>query len=121
MTIRFAAICIDSIDPEPLAQFWCQVLDWAVINREEDGLSIGPADGDGPQIDFFAVPERKAGKNRVHVDVRAEDSTTEEELDRLLALGARRSDIGQEPDQSWVVLTDPEGNEFCLLGRCGLI
>lgn len=119
MTIRFAAICIDSVDPQPLARFWCQVLDWDVVDREEDGLSIGPVDGYGPKIDFFEVPEVKAGKNRMHLDVRAEGSSTEEELDLLLALGARRVDIGQGSGLSWVVLADPEGNEFCLLERAG--
>ena len=114
MTVRFAAICVDSTDPEPLAEFWCAALGWAVVAREEDGLSIGPADGNGPQIDFFCVPEVKAGKNRVHIDVRAEGAA-EPELERLLALGARQVDIGQDSDVSWTVLADPEGNEFCLL------
>jgi hypothetical protein len=63
------------------------------------------------------VPEGKSVKNRLHLDVRADGSTTAQELERLLALGARRADVGQGPDVSWVVLADPEGNEFCLLSR----
>ncbi|MCU1663686.1 MAG: glyoxalase [Pseudonocardia sp.] len=66
---------------------------------------------------MFAVPEGKTIKNRLHLDLRADGSTTAEELQRLLSLGARRIDVGQGPDVSWVVLADPEGNEFCLLSR----
>ena len=68
-------------------------------------------------IDVFAVPETKTTKNRLHFDPRADGLSTSQELERLLALGARRVDIGQPPDASWVVLADPEGNEFCLLFR----
>jgi len=67
--------------------------------------------------DFLAVPEAKAGKNRLHIDLRVDGCTTAEELDRLLALGARRVDVGQGSDVTSVVLADPEGNEFCLLSR----
>lgn len=68
-------------------------------------------------MDFMAVPEVKVGKNRLHIDLRAGGCTTTEELDRLLALGACRVDVGQGPDVTWVVLADPEGNEFCLLAQ----
>ncbi len=60
------------------------------------------------------MPEAKSGKNRLHLDLRA-DGDRDAELARLLALGARRVDVGQAPDVSWTVLADPEGNEFCLL------
>jgi hypothetical protein len=68
-------------------------------------------------IDVVAVPEGKVIKNRLHFDLRADGVSTAEELDRLLTLGARRVDVGQPSDASWVVLADPEGNEFCLLSR----
>ncbi len=68
-------------------------------------------------VDVLAVPEGKVVKNRLHLDLRADGLATGDELDRLLALGARRTDVGQGPDSSWVVLADPEGNEFCLLSR----
>jgi len=113
----FAVLCIDSVDPKPLALFWCDVLGWSIVDQDETDFSIGPADDVGPRIDFLAVPEAKAGKNRLHIDLRADGSTTAEELDRLLALGARRVDVGQGPDVTWVVLADPEGNEYCLLSR----
>jgi hypothetical protein len=65
---------------------------------------------------FAPVPEKKTSKNRVHIDVSPSGADQPEELDRLLALGARRIDVGQG-DVPWIVLEDPEGNEFCLLGR----
>ena len=66
-------------------------------------------------ICFIPVPEGKTVKNRVHLDVSPSGCEQAEELERLLSLGAHRKDIGQGPDVSWVVLEDPEGNEFCLL------
>lgn len=66
---------------------------------------------------MLGVAEPKTGKNRLHLDLRADGVTTPDELERLLGLGARRVDIGQGPDVSWVVLGDPEGNECCLLSR----
>jgi len=86
---------------------------------EEDGevISIAPSDGAWPTIDVLAVPERKTVKNRLHFDLRVDGVATSQELERLLSLGARRVDVGQQPNVSWVVLSDPEGNEFCLLSR----
>ncbi len=117
MSSRIVAIAIDAVRPEVVAEFWCAVLGWRVI--EEDGalISIGPLDASWPTIDVVAVPEKKVVKNRLHLDLRADGTTTEQELQRLLALGARRTDVGQAEDATWVVLVDPEGNEFCLLSR----
>lgn len=117
MTSRLAAIAIDAIQPYRVADFWCEVLGWHVVEEDDDGLSIGPEDGAGLRIDVFKVPEEKAVKNRLHLDLRADGVSTEEELQRLLALGAKREDVGQGPAVTWVVLSDPEGNEFCLLSR----
>lgn len=117
MTSRIAAIAIDAQQPRVVADFWCAVLGWDVIEVDEDGVSIAPPDRTWPTIDVLAVPERKAVKNRLHLDLRADGSSTDEELQRLLGLGAQRVDVGQGPDVSWVVLADPEGNEFCLLAR----
>jgi len=66
---------------------------------------------------LLPVTEHTSVKNRLHLDLRADGVTTEQELARLLALGARRVDVGQPEDVTWVVLADPEGNEFCLLSR----
>jgi hypothetical protein len=117
MPSRIAAIAIDAVRPGGVAQFWCVVLGWGVIADDGDIVSIGPGDAPWPTIDIAAVPEGKVVKNRVHLDLRADDTTTQRELQRLLELGARRTDEGQAPDSSWVVLSDPEGNEFCLLSR----
>ncbi|WP_051388899.1 VOC family protein [Arthrobacter sp. 35W] len=117
MPSRISSIAIDAIEPRVVADFWCAVLGWRIIEEDGDGISIAPPDGDWPTIDVFAVPERKTVKNRLHFDVRADGVSTSEELERLLALGARRTDVGQGEDASWVVLSDPEGNEFCLLSR----
>lgn len=117
MTSRIASIVIDAHSPEIVAAFWCEVLGWHVLETDDGLVSIGPADGAWPTIDIVAVPEPKAVKNRLHLDLRADGTTTPLELERLLALGARRTDVGQGPEVSWVVLSDPEGNEFCLLGR----
>lgn len=117
MTSRIAVLAIDAVQPRVIADLWCAVLDWEILEESTDGISIGPSSGAWPTIDVFAVPEEKAVKNRLHLDLRADGVTTSDELERLLALGARRVDVGQPPDVSWVVLADPEGNEFCLLAR----
>lgn len=117
MTSRLASIAIDATNPSVVADFWCSVLDWHVIEEDDEGIGIGPRDHAWPCLEVFAVPEVKSVKNRLHFDLRADGVSTAVELERLLALGARRTDVGQGPEVSWVVLADPEGNEFCLLSR----
>jgi len=117
MTSRIAVLAIDAHDIELVAQFWCYVLDWHVLERDDGIVSIGPDEHTTPGIDVLAVPEAKTLKNRLHLDLRADGVSTEEELARLLDLGARRTDVGQPADVPWIVLADPEGNEFCLLPR----
>lgn len=116
MPSRIAAVAIDAVHPRMIADFWCSVLNWQTVEEDSEGISIAAPNGSSPTIDVFAVPEGKTIKNRLHLDLRADGLTTAEELQRLLSLGARRIDVGQGPDISWVVLADPEGNEFCLLG-----
>jgi hypothetical protein len=126
MTSKFTELAIDCSDPHGLARFWCAVLGYEVQDDSDGVVTIGsPAVPEGklrpgpvpPTLTFAQVPEGKTIKNRLHLDLRADGVTTAAELDRLLALGARRVDVGQGPDVSWVVLADPEGNEFCLLSR----
>lgn len=117
MPSQLAVISIDAIRPQVVADFWCAVLGWHVVEEDSEVISIAPQDKTGPSIDVVAVPEGKTVKNRLHFDLRADGVSTAEELERLLALGARPRDVGQGPDVSWVVLGDPEGNEFCLLSR----
>ncbi len=108
---------IDAVQPRVVADFWCGILGWQVVEEDGDVISIAPPDGSWPTIDVVAVPEGKTVKNRLHLDLRADGIATSDELDRLLDLGARHTDVGQGPDATWVVLSDPEGNEFCLLSR----
>jgi hypothetical protein len=117
MTSRIAAISVDAIEPRRVADFWCAVLGWEILEADDEGVSIGPGDGSLPTIDVLPVPEPKAVKNRLHLDLRADGTTHNEELRRLLDLGARRVEVGQGPEVTWIVLSDPEGNEFCLLLR----
>ncbi len=118
MTPVVSHLTIDSADPHALARWWSEVLGWEYVwepAADDDEIGIGPADESATGWLFLRVPEAKAGKNRLHVDLRpANGSDQPTELDRLLALGATRVDIGQG-DVPWHVLADPEGNEFCLL------
>jgi hypothetical protein len=118
VTSRLAAVVIDAVQPGLIADFWCAVLGWQVAGQDDDGvITIGPAGRSWPAIDIAPVPETKTVKNRLHLDLRADGVPVAAELDRLLSLGARPADVGQPADASWVVLADPEGNEFCLLSR----
>lgn len=118
MACRFTELVIDCHDHEMLGTFWCQVLDYDVVDNSDGPKDFyvqlrGP-DGAGPTILLDRTPDLKVAKNRLHIDVNATDRSQDEEVERILALGATRVDIGQG-EQSWVVLADPEGNEFCVL------
>jgi len=115
MPVQISSMCLDAVDPRALAAFWSAVLGWEVVEEGDDGVSLASPGGGFPSLDILPVAEAKQVKNRLHLDVRADGSTFATELDRLEQVGARRVDIGQGPEVSWVVLADPEGNEFCLL------
>ena len=117
MAARLSCVCIDAVDPRPVADFWAAVLGWAVVEDGDEGISLASPDRDLPTLDILPVPETKQVKNRLHLDLRADGTSFDAELVRLESLGARRVDIGQGPDVTWAVLADPEGNEFCLLRR----
>ena len=121
MACRITELVLDAHDPDLLAQFWCTVLGYVELDRVDGSIEIGPLEagfgGPQPTIVFNRTDEPKSGKLRLHIDVNATDRDQEAELDRLLAAGARRADIGQTGNESWHVLADPEGNEFCLLRR----
>ena len=117
MTSRIATIVLDAVDPDRIAAFWSAVLGWVETERDEEVITLSPPGGGGPSMDVVAVPVGRAVENRLHLDLRADGSTTAAELERLLGLGARHADVGQGPDVSWTVLADPEGNEFCLLAQ----
>jgi catechol 2,3-dioxygenase-like lactoylglutathione lyase family enzyme len=118
MSLRIQCVCIDCADPAALARWWADVLGWRVTADEGDEAVIEPPagsreDGVVPDVVFLRVPEPKAVKNRLHLDLRPVDQQAE--LARVEALGAKRVDIGQGDDKTWVVYADPEGNEFCVL------
>ncbi|WP_232664086.1 VOC family protein [Pseudonocardia sp. TRM90224] len=119
MASRISELVLGCREPDVLARFWCEVLDFVVLDRLDDGtLEIGPRTGFGgaqPTIILSARAEPEPGKSRLHIDINATDRDQDAELERLLALGARPADIGQTGQEAWHVLVDPEGNEFCLL------
>ncbi len=121
MACRFTELVVDCRDPEALAAFWAAVLDYRVLGRDEDGaVEIGPDEGFGgavPTLVLAPVADPTPGKVRLHVDLNPTDRDQDAELERLLALGATRADVGQRGDEGWHVLADPEGNQFCLLRR----
>ncbi len=119
MDIRIQCLCIDTADPLRLATFWQEVLGWrleAGAGNNEVVLEPpkgSPEDGVAPDLLFLRVPEDKLSKNRLHLDLRPVDQAAE--VARLEGLGARRADVGQGPEVTWVVMADPDGNEFCVL------
>ncbi|MDX2848574.1 VOC family protein [Streptomyces sp. PA03-3a] len=122
MACRISELVIDASDPERLAAFWSEVLGYVELGRENDGsIEIGPPDagfgGPQPTLVLSSGGDPRAAKLPLHFDVNATDRDQDAELERLLALGARHADVGQSGTESWYVLADPEGNEFCLLRR----
>lgn len=118
MPVSLFAVVVDSRDPQQLAQFWADALQWQSLRRNEGEFQVSdPADAK-VSLYFMSVPEPKVVKNRIHLDVVA-DGPMEPEVERLIELGAGLVEVRQDPDSfdnpdSWTVLTDPEGNEFCV-------
>ena len=114
MPVRLSAVALDVGDHGRMTAFWAAVLEAEPFDVGEGFASL-PL-GAGTTLDLIAVPEPKTVKDRLHLDlVAAPGSTQEQEVERLLALGAVPADVGQGDDVTWVVLADPEGNEFCVL------
>lgn len=117
MGLKLTEVCIDAADIHALASWWSTVLGWPAEDTEDGDVLLRTPEGQGPNWLFLAVPEGKAVKNRIHFDFTPDDQQAE--VDRMLGLGARRVDVGQSEQDSWVVLADPEGNEFCILAAQG--
>jgi len=110
-----AAVVVDCADPRAMARFWDEAIDWTLHEVTDDRAVLRSADGVGPYLEFLRTPDMKTGRNRIHLDLRPYPGDDKEaEVDRLRALGATDLDIGQG-DVPWTVLSDPEGNEFCVL------
>lgn len=114
MSLDWEQVVVHSVDPAALGQWWAEALGWVVVHSSEDEFEIRPAADRTPGLDFVRVGEGRKTKSRLHLDFRPDDQ--EAEVARLVAHGARRVDIGQG-ERPWVVLADPEGNEFCVLSR----
>ncbi|KQO45398.1 MULTISPECIES: VOC family protein [unclassified Frigoribacterium] len=116
-------VVVDSSDPARLARWWADALGWVVVSSDDDEPEIRPTPDTLPGLLFVSVPEAKTAKNRLHLDFRpspvdgqSREATQADEVARLESLGAVRAQVGQDDsDVSWVVLADPEGNEFCVL------
>lgn len=129
MTLRWYTVVVDSHDPQAQAHWWAETLDWQVVFDTPDEAVILPktmpmepiTDLDawlraGQGMVFVPVPEGKTVKNRLHIDLAPHTSQDRDaEIERLLERGATRADVGQTEDDTWTVLADPEGNEFCVL------
>jgi predicted enzyme related to lactoylglutathione lyase len=118
MTLRWQSVVIDAYDAPALARFWAEVLGWRITLEDPDEIELqppagSPEEGLVPDLLFLPVRDEKTGKNRLHIDLRPENQ--DEEVRRIEALGATRISVGQGPEATWVVLADPEGNEFCVL------
>ena len=110
------ALCFDANQPLKLARFWAAALRWKLDNEMDQVLSLVTTDKSGMRIDFAPVPEKKEGKNRIHIDLTSASIDDQKEtVDQLIELGASHIDIGQSPADRHVVLADPEGNEFCVI------
>ncbi|WP_199430262.1 VOC family protein [Qaidamihabitans albus] len=112
MTLRLGMVTIDCADPRRLAGFWTSVLGGEIAADYDEYIVLTGGEQAGVNIGLQRVPEPKAGKNRVHLDLGTDDPARE--IERLVALGARRVAEHDVPGLSWTVLTDPEGNEFCV-------
>jgi predicted enzyme related to lactoylglutathione lyase len=118
VTLTIQCFDLDTTDPDRIATFWEAALGWRRTVDSGDEVVLeppagSPQDGVAPDLLFLRVPEPKAGKNRWHPDLRPDDQAAE--VARLESLGATRVDVGQDATASWVVMADPDGNEFCVL------
>jgi predicted enzyme related to lactoylglutathione lyase len=115
MTSQLYTVTLDAAEPRRLADFWSKMLDYKVVYDSAEEVAIEKADESGPAVLFVKAPDEKAGKNRMHFDLNPDDQAAE--VERALLLGATHVEIGQsrDPDVTWKVLADPEGNEFCIL------
>ncbi|MCC6269810.1 MAG: VOC family protein [Microbacteriaceae bacterium] len=112
MTLAWSDLVVDAQNPVVLGRWWAGALDWDIVTEDDEGIEIRDPGGARPALLFLIVPEAKSVKNRLHLDFVPDDQDAE--VTRLIGLGARRVDIGQG-EQTWVVMADPEGNEFCVL------
>jgi hypothetical protein len=115
MPVALHHIVVDTHDLPGLARFWTEALGWSVLSERQNEIVIGPDVNAPVGMCFMPVSDVKRVKNRVHLDVTTSAGDRDREIERLISLGARRVEIGQTGKESWTVLADPEGNEFCVI------
>jgi catechol 2,3-dioxygenase-like lactoylglutathione lyase family enzyme len=116
VTSRLDTLVIDAMEPLALARFWADLLRWDIRDEGDGDWVLVPTDGTRFELLFEPDPARKLEKNRIHLDLTTtSDDDQREFVEKAIALGARRIDVGQRPDEPHVVLADPEGNEFCVI------
>jgi len=112
MVSTWWSVEVDCADHRAQARFWASVLGWKVMVESDEEMAIAKDETSWPGMVFSNVPEAKTVKNRLHIDLRPDDQAAE--VARLEGMGATRAEIGQG-EVPWVVMADPEGNEFCVL------
>jgi predicted enzyme related to lactoylglutathione lyase len=115
MPLTLHHVVVDTHDLPALARFWTAALGWKILSEREREIVIGPDENAPVGMCFMPVADVKTVKNRLHLDLTTGAADREAEIGRLEALGARRVDVGQTGQESWTVLADPEGNEFCVI------
>jgi hypothetical protein len=115
MGLNFSGLVFDAANAKTLAGFWAAALGGEVGAGATEEYAEVSANLIPDGIAFNLVPEGKSAKNRLHIDLRPDGTSKADEVARLEGLGAKRADVGQGPEVSWIVLVDPEGNEFCVL------
>jgi predicted enzyme related to lactoylglutathione lyase len=116
MTLRLVALRFDANDPIRLARFWAEALGWEIYDDTHDQIGLVPTDDTRFRILFEPVPDKKIAQNRNHLDLTTKSIDDQNQtVRRLVELGGRPVDVGQDPDEPHVVLADPEGNEFCII------
>jgi predicted enzyme related to lactoylglutathione lyase len=115
MPVRLRHIVADAHDLPAPARFWTQAPGWKVLSERENEIVIGTGENAPAGMCSMPVTDPRTVQNRVHLDHTSSAADRDQEIDRLLALGARRAGIGQTGAESWTVLADPEGNEFCVV------
>lgn len=116
MTLQLVSLCVDANDPLRLARFWADALDWEIEDETQEEIGLVPTDDTRFRFLFLPVPDKKVGKNPIHLDLTSTSIDDQKKtVGRLIELGARHIDVGQGPDERHIVLADPEGNEFCVI------
>jgi predicted enzyme related to lactoylglutathione lyase len=115
MPLSLHHVVIDARDLPSLARFWARALNWKILSERDREIVIGVDEASPVGICFMPASGNKTVKNRLHLDLTAGADDRDSEIERILGLGARRVDIGQTGAESWIVLADPEGNEFCIV------